>query len=377
MRGAGPLRLVAPARWRASEAGLCEERVDWSLLVAPPDSGVPPRVAAGVIQSDLTEAAWRGAARRGLQRLQGSARQAAAQAVQWIEVPASRRPSVHSLAICAGFSAVVLLGMGIAHSNTEPRLPPVQVSPLASLAQASQPQLATIAAPHPPTAQPAATPAAQLAAASAVQPAAPSSADAYEELAAPPAIAPAALLSEASTMDLLMPIAEPDLDIASRQSLWAQVGRESGVDPLLLYSIALVESRALFPAGNAAPTPWLFRVNDHLVLGGRQHVQLAMAAAGQFGSPVQDVGIMQVYYPAHRGDVHGPLDLLDPRTNISVAARILRDGMRRTSDPVLGVGYYHSHTPQLARTYGSTVMTVYQRLKLLYPPGRRLRIATR
>ncbi len=174
-----------------------------------------------------------------------------------------------------------------------------------------------------------------------------------------------------------MPIAEPDLDIASAQSLWAQVGRQAGVDPLLLYSIALVESRSLHPDGQVAPTPWLFRVNDHLVLGGRHHVQLQMALASQFGAAVQDVGIMQVYYPMHRDAAPDPLVLLDPRTNITVAARILREGMRETRDPVLGVGYYHSHTPALARDYGTAVMTVYQRLKHLYRPGKARRIVAR
>jgi hypothetical protein len=30
------------------------------------------------------------------------------------------------------------------------------------------------------------------------------------------------------------------------------------------------------------------------------------------------------------------------------------------------VGYYHSHTPTLARDYGTAVLTVYQRLKALH-----------
>lgn len=179
------------------------------------------------------------------------------------------------------------------------------------------------------------------------------------------------LLSDVSTMDLMMPIEEPDLDITSRESLWSQVGKASGVDPLLLYSIALVESKALYPDGKVAPTPWLFRVNDHLVRGERHDVQLAMAAASQFGSAVQDVGIMQVYYPMHRDAVRDPLTLLNPRTNITVAAKILRDGMRQTRDRVLGVGYYHSHTPTLARDYGTAVLTVYQRLQAIHRPARR------
>ncbi|HXT78171.1 MAG TPA: hypothetical protein VN702_01290, partial [Acetobacteraceae bacterium] len=148
---------------------------------------------------------------------------------------------------------------------------------------------------------------------------------------APPAAA-RNLLADVSTMDLMMPVAEPDLDITSRHSLWSQVGKAAGVDPLLLYSVALVESKALYPDGKVAPTPWLFRVNDHLVRGNRHDVQLAMAAASQFGSAVQDVGIMQVYYPMHRDAVRDPLALLNPRTNITVAAKILRDGMHETHD---------------------------------------------
>ena len=186
-----------------------------------------------------------------------------------------------------------------------------------------------------------------------------------------------AFVPDASTMDLMMPIAEPDLNIASHQSLWAQVGKEFGVDPLLLYSIALVESKSLHPGGELAPTPWLFRVNDHLVMGERHHVQMEMAVASQLNATVQDVGIMQVYYPMHRSAVRDPLSLLDPRTNISVAAKILHDGMHETRDPVLGVGYYHSHTQQLARDYGTAVMTVYQRLKMVYRSGKNAQVMAR
>jgi len=51
--------------------------------------------------------------------------------------------------------------------------------------------------------------------------------------------------------------------------------------------------------------------------------------------------------------------------------------MRETRDPVLGVGYYHSHTQQLARDYGTAVMTVYQRLKIVYRSGKNARIVAR
>jgi len=250
--------------------------------------------------------------------------------------------------------ALVLLRFGMAHPDTGSR--PVSET----LAASAQPASAMRAAALPTRPAPART--------------APVS---TEEPAVSPTTRPGPvaadrrLLAEVSTMDLMMPIEEPDLDITSRDSLWSEIGKASGVDPLLLYSIALVESKALYPDGKVAPTPWLFRVNDHLVRGDRHDVQLAMAEASQFGSAVQDVGIMQVYYPMHRDAVRDPLTLLNPRTNITVAAKILRDGMRQTRDRVLGVGYYHSHTPALARDYGAAVLAVYRRLQAIHRPARR------
>ncbi len=276
---------------------------------------------------------------------------------------ANRRRAITAASFCAVFGGIaVLFGTGVVHSQSEKGQPSTVAPQLTWQAPApSTPMPAVEPAPTPRTAEIASTPA---------QPS--STADVPIG-----ASTPASLLSDVSTMDLMMPIAEPDLNIASQQSLWAQVGKESGVDPLLLYSVALVESRSLLPGGTVAPTPWLFRVNDHLILGERHHVQLEMAVASQLGSVVQDVGIMQVYYPMHRDVVPDPLTLLDPRTNITVAAKILREGMHETRDPVLGVGYYHSHTPELARNYGAAVLTVYQRLKSLYRPGRTTQVAAR
>jgi soluble lytic murein transglycosylase-like protein len=264
----------------------------------------------------------------------------------------------HRLAAGVAMSAVavaalVLLRLGVPHPGTGSTPARAMVATQASAMHAAS--LPATSAPVPSIA--AAAPASASTVSSAVR--------------SVPAEAGRRLLSDVSTMDLMMPIEEPDLDITSRQSLWSQIGKASGVDPLLLYSIALVESKALYPDGKVAPTPWLFRVDDHLVRGERHDVQLAMAAASQFGSAVQDVGIMQVYYPMHRDAVRDPLTLLNPRTNITVAAKILRDGMRQTRDRVLGVGYYHSHTATLARDYGTAVLTVYQRLKAIHRPAHR------
>lgn len=160
---------------------------------------------------------------------------------------------------------------------------------------------------------------------------------------------------------------DANLNITAKNNLWAQAGKRWGVDPLLIYSVALVESRALQSNGNIAPTPWVARINQHLIMGGQARVQDALALADRLSVPIQDVGIMQIYYPLHRDMEPNPVALLDPLHNVMIGTEILLKGMRETHDPVLAVGYYHSHNPELARYYGRAVLTVYQRLRQIYP----------
>jgi hypothetical protein len=342
------VQLMPPARWKSARVAAHSPATDWSAMAAP---CAWASVRHGSVAAPLARP-WQHRRRARLGDLQADLLAVLRQVPwsHWSAWAASGRRRAFAVTLLCAACGVMALRPGL-RAAPSPSLPE---APDAALAARPPQPLARLAS------------AAQSLAAPAVSADTSSSTD-----------APTARLADVSTMDLMMPIAEPDLDIASPRSLWAQVGRQAGVDPLLLYSIALVESRSLHPDGQVAPTPWLFRVNDHLVLGDRHHVQLQMALASQFGSAVQDVGIMQVYYPMHRDAVRDPLALLDPRTNISVAAQILREGMRETRDPVLGVGYYHSHTPALARDYGIAVMTVYQRLKELYRPGKTRRIVAR
>lgn len=75
-----------------------------------------------------------------------------------------------------------------------------------------------------------------------------------------------------------------------------------------------------------------------------------------------DIGLGQVnlHYHAHR--VRHWSELLDPETNLRVAAAILREALDSTPNPVLGVGHYHSWTDWRAAAYGRRVLELYQRL---------------
>lgn len=154
-----------------------------------------------------------------------------------------------------------------------------------------------------------------------------------------------------------------NLDITSPGSLWAKTGARYRVDPVLIYAVALVETRGTQPDGSVAPSPWIVRINGHLHGGTRAETEHAIELAHLLAVPVQDVGIMQVYYPVHRDIEPDPIALLNPARNIDIGTHLLRKAMGETSDPVLRIGYYHSHDATLARGYGEMVLNVYKELK--------------
>ena len=155
-----------------------------------------------------------------------------------------------------------------------------------------------------------------------------------------------------------------NLDIASPASLWAKAGARYRIDPVLIYAIALVETRGTQPDGSVAPSPWIVRINGRVHSGSRAETEHAIELAHLLAVPVQDVGIMQVYYPVHRDIEPDPIALLNPARNIEIGTRLLRQAMNQSGDPVLRIGYYHSHDATLARGYGQMVLGVYKELKL-------------
>ena len=155
-----------------------------------------------------------------------------------------------------------------------------------------------------------------------------------------------------------------NLDITSPASLWAKAGARYRIDPVLIYAVALVETRGTQPDGSVAPSPWVVRINGHLHIGSRADTEHAIELAHLLAAPVQDVGIMQVYYPVHRDLEPDPIALLNPVRNIEIGTRLLREAMNESRDPVLRIGYYHSHDATLARGYGQLVLGVYKELKL-------------
>jgi hypothetical protein len=149
---------------------------------------------------------------------------------------------------------------------------------------------------------------------------------------------------------------------------YAAMGRRHGVPPLLLYGVALQESKVLF-GEQALPHPWTLCVR-----GEPMRFETHAAAAQHLRSCVLrgvtnvDCGCMQVNWYYHQRRLQTFTRALDPYPNIAVGAQILREHFDATGDWFKAVGRYHHPTDAArAQAYASSV---FARLPRIPAPGR-------
>jgi hypothetical protein len=160
----------------------------------------------------------------------------------------------------------------------------------------------------------------------------------------------------------LLPGTGPAADLAGTQ--WERIGRAHGLDPRLLYAVALLESGR---SGAAGVTPWPWVVNTP---GGPRYFESESEARAALATlltthrPVDlDVGLMQVNLYWHGARVSSPAVLLDPVTNLELAAGVLASALRSApADPALGAGRYHSWDPARARPFGERALALARAL---------------
>lgn len=154
-----------------------------------------------------------------------------------------------------------------------------------------------------------------------------------------------------------------------KNTVFDEVAREVGIDARLLYSVALAESALGKNKGTLGPHPWTLRQNKPLYLDSKKEAEQKLRQMIQTHGPAIDVGIMQINYRWHSDKVNDPAELLDPKTNIRIAAQYLVEMIRSTpGDLELGIGKYHAGPQPLnqglinARSYGSRVLAIYRNI---------------
>lgn len=132
-------------------------------------------------------------------------------------------------------------------------------------------------------------------------------------------------------------------------SVWGSAANLAGINVATLYGIAVQESGMRWYDGSFRPWPWTLNVNESkngIKAGPRRYMnkQAAEQALSQMirqGVRNVDVGIMQVNLYWHGDKVSNELSLLDPKTNITVAANYLKN-LRSEKDVRKTVADYHS-----------------------------------
>ena len=150
-------------------------------------------------------------------------------------------------------------------------------------------------------------------------------------------------------------------------TIYETAGVEFDIDPVLLYSVALVESATDAEDGSAtiSPYPWTLRSNRPFYAKTRKEAEEELARILKRGSSV-DVGLMQVNTKWHGYRVKNLADLLDPLTNVRTGAAILSERLRATpKDAIKAIATYHSFDPDRGEWYARHVLRIWSRLKKL------------
>jgi hypothetical protein len=146
---------------------------------------------------------------------------------------------------------------------------------------------------------------------------------------------------------------------------WESAAKRHGLDPVLLYALALEATPRPSGRGSVSPWPWTLRTN-----GRPRFYDTRAAALAELRTLVEttddvDVGLLQVNLERHDRHVGDPVTLLDARVNLVVAAGILAAAIDSAGgDLALGVGRFrYPRDDGAARAYGRRVLRLANTLR--------------
>lgn len=148
-------------------------------------------------------------------------------------------------------------------------------------------------------------------------------------------------------------------------TLWAATAQRRGLDPTLLYALAIEETGRPSGPGAVSPWPWTLRSETGRRFHASREAALADLRAMLRETRDIDVGLLQVNLKRQGDRVGDPAALLDARINLAVAAEILAEGIRSAGDDLaLGVGRYrHPDDDRAARAYGRRALRLRDALR--------------
>jgi hypothetical protein len=146
-------------------------------------------------------------------------------------------------------------------------------------------------------------------------------------------------------------------------SAWGSAAAYAGINVATLYSIAVQESGMRWRDGTFRPWPWTLNINEGksgIKPGARRYAnkqaaEQALTELIRQGIRNVDVGLMQVNLYWHGDKVANELSLLDPKTNITIAASYLKDLNTQNNVSKTVADYHAPSNPVRGKTYVSQV----------------------
>jgi hypothetical protein len=145
-----------------------------------------------------------------------------------------------------------------------------------------------------------------------------------------------------------------------------QAERAQGIPAGLVHAVALAESgRWLAEQGTTRPWPWTVTSgDDSFYLPSRAAALAKIHELQREGRSNIDVGCMQVNLGYHGHEFASVAEALEPATNVSYAARFLRQLREQTQSWSRATARYHSGDPARGHAYSEKVFRLWDELLL-------------
>jgi len=152
------------------------------------------------------------------------------------------------------------------------------------------------------------------------------------------------------------------------ESIWMKAADLHNLDPVVLYAVALQESRRIRPDGNVRPWPWTLHAKGHGAMYFDTYDDALEKLIELIDSGVKnvDIGMMQISWGANGHLLPDPAKILQPQNNITLGAAILRRELdQQNGDLRQAIARYHTPSTARGNKYAQSVLTILQNLREL------------
>ena len=138
--------------------------------------------------------------------------------------------------------------------------------------------------------------------------------------------------------------------------VWAQAEQLSGIPKEKIYAVALKESGMTHKDKLFRPWPWTINSpRGARRFASKQEAYAEIKDLIANGISNVDIGVMQINLYWHWNSIKD-LDVLDPTTNVLIAAQLLRDEMKKSNGNIpLSVARYHTRDSIAGADYQKSV----------------------